>query len=140
MRRPRVLFVCIGNACRSQMAEAFARTYGASVVEPASAGLSPAGWISPITALLMLEKNITLESQFSKGLDQVGTDFDLIVNMSAESFPVSGSVPVREWVVEDPIGLPFAEHRAIRDQIELLVRGLLAELQSAAKASSAAKD
>lgn len=128
MRRYRVLFVCIGNACRSQMAEAFARAYGSDIVIAESAGLWPAARIPLVTVDLMVEKNIGLEGCSSKGLDRTGTDFHLIVNMSGEPFPELVSAPVREWNVEDPICLPAERQREIRDQIEALVRDLLAEL------------
>ena len=129
MRPRRVLFVCIGNACRSQMAEAFARACGADVVSAESAGLWPASRIPPITVELMLEKNIRLDGRFPKGLDRTGTGFDLIVNISGEPLPVPASARVREWDVEDPICLPTERQREIRDQIEALVRDLVAELR-----------
>ena len=129
MRPHRVLFVCIGNACRSQMAEAFASARGGDVVRAGSAGLWPASRIPRITVELMLEKNISLDSRFPKGLDETGTGFDLIVNMSGEPLPAPVSAPVREWDVEDPIFLPTERQREIRDQIEALVRDLIAELR-----------
>jgi arsenate reductase (thioredoxin) len=129
MRPHRVLFVCIGNACRSQMAEAFARALGSDVISAESAGLWPAGRIPSITVELMLEKNIRLDGSFPKGLGETGTGFDLIVNISGEPLPVPVSAPVREWDVEDPIFLPTERQREIRDQIEALVRDLIAELR-----------
>jgi arsenate reductase len=130
MRAYRVLFVCLGSACRSQMAEAFARAYGDGVVIPHSAGLAPAGMIPPLTARLMLEKNISLDGHWSKGFDQTGLDFDLLVNMSGLPLPreVSAQTLEMEWVVEDPIGLPEIRQREIRDQIEILVRELIRKL------------
>jgi len=124
----RVLFVCIGNACRSQMAEAFARAHGGDIVVAQSAGLWPASRIPLVTLELMLEKNISLDGCSPKGLDRTGTGFDLILNMSGEPLPGPVSVPVREWNVEDPVCLPTQRQREIRDQIEGLVRDLLAEL------------
>ena len=61
-----MLFVCIGNACRSQMAEGFARAYGGDVMEAASAGLSPAVAVPPDTIRAMDEKNIDIRGQFPK--------------------------------------------------------------------------
>ncbi len=131
MRRRRVLFVCIGNSCRSQMAEAFARSYGSDVLLAQSAGLSPCGTIFPPTEQVMLEKNISLEGCVSKGIDPVElASFDLIVNLSGWPFPYAVSVPVREWAVEDPFGSSLERHRRIRDQIEGLVEGLILELRS----------
>jgi arsenate reductase (thioredoxin) len=132
MRRYRVLFVCIGNACRSQMAEAFARAYGSDILVARSAGLFPAGAISSVTRALMLEKNIGLDGCVPKSLDETGTDFYLIVNMSGEPFPVPCSTLVREWDVEDPVGFPEDLHRKVRDRIETLVRDLIGEFRQIA--------
>jgi arsenate reductase len=126
----RVLFVCVGNACRSQMAEAFARAYGSDVIAAHSAGLRPAGMIPPLTAALMREKNIGLDGQSSKGLSRTGTDFDLVVNMAGWPLPGKVNAPVREWHVEDPILLDESQHRQVRDQIEKLVEDLILELRS----------
>lgn len=131
MRRYRVLFVCIGNACRSQMAEAFARRYGSDVLDPQSAGLAPAGFLSPDTRQVMFEKDIDIEGCESKGFDTTGNAFDLIVNMSGYPLPPLLPSPVREWKVEDPIGLSLDRHREIRDRIEGLVVGLILEFRRA---------
>jgi arsenate reductase len=133
MRPYRVLFVCVGNACRSQMAEAFARTYGDGVLIPASAGLYPAGIVSPVTVRLMREKNISLDSHWSKGLKETGTQFDLIINMSQQPLPEDITAPVRQWAVEDPIDVPDERHREVRDRIERLVRNLIRELRAGAE-------
>ncbi len=129
MRHYRVLFVCIGNSCRSQMAEAFARAYGRDVMVVRSAGWEPSGMVSPLTRELMLEKNIKIEGSITKGFDTTGTDYDLIVNMSGRPLPANIAAPVREWKVEDPIGLSTERHREIRDQVEGLVQGLVIELR-----------
>lgn len=95
MRLYRVLFVCIGNACRSQMAEGFANAHGRGVLLAKSAGLDPWDMVSPMSAKLMREKGIVLDGS-PKGLDDTGMNFDLILNMSG--MPLSGppSVPVRQ--------------------------------------------
>jgi arsenate reductase len=131
MRRHRVLFVCIGNSCRSQMAEGFARAYGADVLEPESAGLHPCGVIFQPTLEVMLEKNISLEAAESKGFEPDDlAQFDLIVNLSGWEFPYPTATPVCSWLVEDPISLSLERHREIRDQIEARVRELIAELRA----------
>jgi arsenate reductase len=129
MRR-RVLFVCIGNSCRSQMAEAFASRYGSDVIEPESAGLAPCEMVAPITRELMLEKNIDLDGCQPKGLAQTGGKFDLIINMSGRPLP-NPDAPVREWKVEDPIWVSRERHREIRDEIEMRVQRLILELRRA---------
>jgi arsenate reductase (thioredoxin) len=125
----RVLFVCIGNSCRSQMAEAFARAYGPDVIEPTSAGLQPCHIVSPATLEYMLEKNIDLNHYRPKGLIDTGAGFDLIVNMSGFPLPAGIPAPIRVWKVDDPIAFPPERHRQVRDQIERLVQSLIIELR-----------
>src|SRR5579875_327057 len=128
----RVLFLCIGNSCRSPMAEAFARAYGSDVMEPLSAGLAPAYIIQPLTKQVMEAKNISLEGLYAKDLGAIDlTTVDLIVNMSNRPLPPGIPVEVREWRVEDPIGQDEETFIAVRDQIERLVMGLILDLRRA---------
>ncbi len=132
MSRPskRVLFVCIGNSCRSQMAEAFARAYGSDVLIPASAGVSPATGIAPDTIRAMAEKNIDIRDHFPKGLRHLGrAQFELVINMSGFDVPDSLGEEVRAWDVPDPVFMDYEEHREVRDAIERLVMTLIAELR-----------
>ena len=130
MKRPkRVLFVCIGNSCRSQMAEAFARALGSEVLAPASAGVYPAGSIAPDTRRAMSERNLTLDGQFPKSIEQVDrTKFDLIVDMSGGGLEHEKGERIRVWEVPDPIILDYPAHCKVRDQIEGLVKDLIVEL------------
>jgi len=126
----RVLFVCIGNACRSQMAEAFARAYGSDVLVPSSAGLFPAKAVPPDTLRAMEEKNLDLSGHVPKSLvDLNGAKLDLILNMSGFPLPPLGGAAVREWQVPDPIVMDYENHCAVRDQIERLVMNLILELR-----------
>ena len=126
----RVLFVCVGNACRSQMAEAFARVYGPDVIIPASAGLSPAGSVAPDTVRAMDEKNLNVRDHFPKSIGQLGrAEFDLVVNMSGEELPRRLKAPVKEWDVPDPVSLSFDDHCRVRDRVEDLVMRLILELR-----------
>ncbi len=125
-----VLFLCIGNSCRSPMAEGFARAYGADVLEPVSAGLAPASIIQPLTKQVMEAKNISLEEQFAKDLGQIDLQqIDLIVNMSGRPLPSGLPVEVREWRIQDPMGRDEATYIAVRDQIEHLIMGLILDLR-----------
>ncbi len=129
----RVLFICIGNSCRSQMAEGFARTYGADVLIAASAGLAPAYLVAPDTVRAMDEKNIDLRDHFPKSLKQLGrAQFDLYVNMSGYDLPPEVDIPVRRWDVADPVSEDYETHCKIRDEIETRVMGLILELRRAA--------
>ncbi len=128
--KKRVLFVCVGNSCRSQMAEAFARAYGDDVLIAASAGLTPAYSVAPDTMRAMLDKNIDLRDHFPKGLQQMGrSEFDLVVNMSGTALPPTVGARIRDWDVEDPIGLNYQGHCEVRDIIEHLVMLLVLELR-----------
>jgi arsenate reductase len=130
--RKRVLFLCIGNACRSQMAEGFARVYGADILIAASAGLAPALRVAPDTLEAMAEKNIDLRDHFPKGLRHLGrSEFDLVVNLSGMAVPedLAARTKVLEWDVEDPVLMKYEAHCEIRDEIERKVMGLIIELR-----------
>ena len=108
--KTRVLFICIGNSCRSQMAEGFARRYGSDVMIAASAGLAPAYMVARDTIRAMDEKNIDIRDQFPKSLKQLGrANFDLFVNMSGYDLPPEIETPVREWDVPDPVARGFRD-------------------------------
>jgi arsenate reductase (thioredoxin) len=133
--RPKsVLFLCIGNSCRSQMAEGFARKYGADVMTASSAGLAPASIVQPLTKKVMEAKNINIDDQYPKelGLFDPST-FDLIVNMSGVKYPLRTAVEVRHWSIEDPIGQSEEVYTKVRDQIEYRVMHLILELRRAAE-------
>lgn len=126
-----VLFVCIGNSCRSQMAEAFARAYGSDILNVRSAGLAPASIVQALTRQVLTEKNIPSEGQFPKGLESVAAEsFDVVVNISGERLP---SRPVAhrsiEWRVRDPIGQSESIYRSVAAEIEALVMRLILELR-----------
>jgi arsenate reductase (thioredoxin) len=126
-----ILFVCIGNSCRSQMAEAFARAYGSDILTVRSAGLAPASIVQPLTRQVLTEKNIPSDGQFPKGLESVAADsFDVVVNISGEPLP-SRPVAQRslEWRVRDPIGQSESLYRSVAAEIEALVMRLILELR-----------
>ena len=128
-RRLRVLFVCLGNASRSQMAEAFANAYGPDVIDARSAGLTPARSISSVTRLVMEEKAIhSLRTAVPQSIGAVDlARIDLVVNMSGHALP-SFETPVLRVAVRDPNGKDETVHRQVRDRIETyaidLVMGL----------------
>ena len=129
--KKRVLFVCIGNSCRSQMAEGFARSYGDDILIAASAGLSPAAIVQPLTSQVMAQRNIRLDGQFPKGMELLAREqFDVIVNMSGQKLPLAAGANVRDWSVRDPIGQSEAIYKAVAEQIEGLVMRLILELRS----------
>ena len=122
--------MCVGNACRSPMAEGFARTYGKDVIRPYSAGVAPASCLPPLTSAVMLEKGIDLDSHYPKAIDEVGVPrFDIVVNMSGFDLPWVDRAALREWQIEDPIGQPDKVYRRVRDEIETKVMALILELR-----------
>ena len=133
-----VLFVCLGNACRSQMAEGFARTYGGDVLRAASGGMMPASEIPSLTHEVMLEKNIALAQQYPKAYDEFQEKFDIIVNMSGIELPDDAAAVVEAWNVKDPICDSADVYRAVRDDIENRVMRLVLKLRLDANPRTAA--
>ena len=137
--RKKVLFLCIGNACRSQMAEAIARHKASDVIEPSSAGLVPFGEIPSTTITVLEENGISAEGQTSKPLrSEDMSAADLIVNMtgrSGASIFKEGLPQVEDWDVGDPYGFNLAVYRGIRDQIEARVEDLARRLRESGEPS-----
>jgi protein-tyrosine-phosphatase len=112
------------------MAEGFARNYGKDVLAPSSAGVYPANRIAPDTLRAMAEKNLTLDGQFPKSIEQVDrSKYDLIVDISGGALEPEYGPPVRVWDVPDPIVMDYRDHCHVRDQIEYLVLNLVHELR-----------
>jgi arsenate reductase (thioredoxin) len=129
--KKRVLFVCLGNSCRSQMAEAFARAYGSDVFDVHSAGLTPAPMIAPLTKQVLNEKNLRLDGQFPKSVETISREpFDIVVNMSGIKVAIPGARMI-DWQVRDPIGLEEEVYRAVASEIEALVMRLILEVRLA---------
>lgn len=125
----RVLFVCIENSNRSQMAEAFARIHGGNQVEAASAGSKPSGQINPKAMRFMAELGYDLSGHESKSLDQIGGEFDAVITMGCgDSCPWLPARRREDWALPDPKHMDDAGYRAIRDEISARVRSLLATL------------
>jgi arsenate reductase len=126
----RILFVCVENSNRSQMAEAFARTHGGHDVIAMSAGSRPSGTINPRAIQFMAERQINLSTQHSKSLDDVGNDpFDAVVTMGCgDACPWIAATRRLDWALPDPKHLPDEEFRRVRDEIEQRVKSLLREL------------
>lgn len=128
MKRRRVLFVCVGNAFRSQMAEGFLRAYGGGEFEAFSAGVAPAGRLPRETVAMMAEKGIDVSEHFPKSLNELPwTGFDVVVNMSG--VPLPGVPHVQDWKVEDPLGGNETKFRRVREEIEHRVQALLIALR-----------
>jgi arsenate reductase len=129
MARKRVLFVCVENSNRSQMAEAFARMHGGEAVEAMSAGSRPSGRINPKAVRFMGELGVDLSAHTSKSLDDIDGEFDAVVTMGCgDSCPWVPAKRREDWSLPDPRDLDDDGYRAVRDQIGARVRDLLASL------------
>ncbi|TZF86823.1 arsenate reductase ArsC [Cognatilysobacter lacus] len=125
----RVLFVCVENANRSQMAEAFARMHGGARVEALSAGSRPSGVINPKAIRFMAERGYDLSTHGSKSLDQAGGEFDAVVTMGCgDACPWVPAKQRVDWALPDPRDMDDDGYRAVRDDIEARVIALLGTL------------
>ena len=126
-----VLFVCVGNSCRSQMAEALANRLGQGRVRAWSAGSRPAGVISAVARNVMGEEGLSMDGQWSKGLEEVPVaDMDVVVTMGCEvecPAPRGFTGRLVEWDIPDPFD-DLQRGREVRGLIERQVMALLAEL------------
>jgi protein-tyrosine-phosphatase len=125
---PSVLFVCVANSFRSQIAEAAARAIGGGRWDVWSAGSSPSGHVHPLAVQLMGEVGLDLSAHRSKGLDAVPPRrWDYVVTMGCgDDCPTVNAAHRVDWQIPDPAGLPLDEARRVRDQIMERVRALMA--------------
>jgi protein-tyrosine-phosphatase len=126
--RKRVLFVCVENSNRSQMAEAFARMHGD--VEAHSAGSRPSGRVNPRAVEFMKEVGYDLTAHVSKSLAAFeGQEVDVAVTMGCgDECPLVRARRREEWQIPDPKEMPAEQYREVRDLIERKVKELLASL------------
>ncbi len=126
----RILFVCVQNRARSQMAEGFAKYYGKGKVEAFSAGSKPADEISMLAVEVMREVGIDISGQKPKGFDALpNEDFDYVVTMGCQDIcPIVPAMKHIAWEIDDPDGKGIDFFRAVRDQIERNVKILLNEI------------
>ena len=129
MIRKRVLFVCVENSNRSQMAEAFARVHGGPGVAALSAGSQPSGRINPKAIRFMAELGVDLSSHQSKSLEDIDGEFDAVVTMGCgDSCPWVAARRREDWALADPKNLDDDGYRMVRDEISARVKTLLASL------------
>jgi protein-tyrosine-phosphatase len=127
--RKRVLFVCVENSNRSQMAEAFAHLHGGDAVEALSAGSRPSGQVNPKAVRFMRELGYDLTTHASKALASIDGEFDAVITMGCGDDCPWVPARIREdWALQDPKHLEDDGYRAVRDEIGARVRALLARL------------
>ena len=126
----RLLFVCVENSNRSQMAEAFARVHGGETVEAFSAGSRPSGTINPKAVTTMRDLGYDLSSHTSKSLNEVpDIEYDFVATMGCgDECPFIRAKQREDWAIPDPKNMDAAGFREIRDQIETKVKTAIASL------------
>ncbi len=130
MTRPTVLFVCVHNAGRSQMAAVLLEEHGAGRVDVRSAGSEPAASLNPAVVAAMREVGIDLTERRPKLLDVADVEAsDVVVTMGCgDACPVFPGKRYLDWPLDDPAGQDLDTVRRIRDEIDVLVRDLLATI------------
>jgi arsenate reductase (thioredoxin) len=128
--KPSVLFVCVHNAGRSQMAAGWLRHLAGDAVEVRSAGSAPAGTVNPAAVEAMREAGIDITDQKPKILEyEVARDSDVIITMGCgDACPVFPGKRYEDWKLDDPAGQGVEAVRPIRDEIRARVEALLADL------------
>jgi len=135
---PEVLFVCVHNAGRSQMAAALLDHYAAGKVHVRSAGSAPGEHVNPAVVEAMAEVGLDLSKEFPKPLtDDVVQAADVVITMGCgDACPVYLGKRYLDWELDDPAGKPVEDVRPIRDEIDRRVQGLLAELMDPAPSTA----
>jgi len=126
----KIVFVCVENARRSQMAEGFANALGQAKLEVYSAGSSPSSQIDSSVIEVMKEKGIDLSGKRPKGLNDLPPiEMDYLITMGCEeTCPAVLAKQVIEWQIPDPKGKPIEVFRQVRDLIEQKVKTILEEI------------
>jgi protein-tyrosine-phosphatase len=126
----KILFVCVENARRSQMAEGFAEAFGQGKIEVYSAGSLPSSAIDPLVIEVMKEKGIDLSGKRPKGLNDLPPiEMDYLVTMGCEeTCPAIPAKKIIEWEIPDPKEKSTDFFREVRDIIEGKVKSLLEEI------------
>ena len=126
----RVLFVCVENSNRSQMAEAFARIHVAEKVQADSAGSKPSGVVNPKAVSAMAELGYDLSRHRSKSLDEIDAGpYEFVVTMGCgDACPWIPAKNREDWELPDPKNMSPDDFRTVRDEIEKRVIGLLARV------------
>jgi len=129
--KKRVLFVCLENSCRSQMAEAFAHLYAQDLIQATSAGSRPSGQINPQAAIVMTELGYDLMSHSSKSLLEIPpAKYDYVIMMGCgDKCPFIPAEHHEDWDLPDPKMLPLDEFRQVRDRIGERVKELAARIE-----------
>lgn len=131
MSKKNILFVCVENSNRSQMAQAFAQMHGGNDFDAYSAGSRPSGKINPKAIAAMKELNFDLSKHQSKSLDEIpAIEYEYAVTMGCgDECPFVNARHRQDWNIPDPREMNEVEFRKVRDLIEEKVVGLLKKMQ-----------
>jgi protein-tyrosine-phosphatase len=136
--QPEVLFVCVHNAGRSQMAASLVKLRSQGRIHVRTAGSAPAEEINPLAVEAMAELGVDMSEEFPKPLtDEVVEAADVVITMGCgDACPIYPGKKYEDWVLDDPSGLDIGSVRRIRDEIDMKVQGLIDELAPPRHASS----
>jgi arsenate reductase len=128
--KKKVLFVCVENSCRSQIAEAFAHIHGGDEIEAYSSGSRPSGVVNPKAIETMREIGYDLSTHSSKSLDEIpDVTYDFVATMGCgDECPFIRATVREDWQIPDPKHMPPEEFRQVRAEIERRVKGMLETL------------
>jgi arsenate reductase len=128
--KKRLLFVCVENSCRSQMAEAFARIHGGDAIVAYSAGSRPSGIVNSRAIEAMREIGYDLSTHASRSLDDLpDVEWDIVATMGCgDQCPFVRAKRREDWQIPDPKDMPPDEFRKVRDQIEVNVKKIIKEM------------
>ncbi|MBF4992749.1 arsenate reductase ArsC [Arthrobacter gandavensis] len=128
--KPSVLFVCVHNAGRSQMAAAYLRALGQGRIEVRSAGSAPADTVNPAAVEAMAEEGIDMSAELPKVLTtEAVQESDVVITMGCgDACPIFPGKRYEDWKLDDPAGQGVAAVRPIRDEIKARIQGLIADL------------
>ena len=131
MEKIKVGFICVGNSCRSQMAEGFASDYGGDILEVYSAGTDPAPEVKPNAVEAMAEKGIDISDQYPKLLKEIPGELDILITMGCNvECPYIPCKFREDWGLDDPAGHPIEVFRETRDIIEDKVKDLIEKVKT----------
>ena len=127
----KVLFVCVENSCRSQMAEAFAKMHGKGIIDVYSSGSKPSGIVNPKAIKAMAEVGYDLNTHISLGLDKIPQEkYEYAITMGCgDECPMIDANYREDWALPDPKHMDAIEFNKVRDIIEAEVKDLIAKIK-----------
>ncbi|ACL70216.1 arsenate reductase ArsC [Halothermothrix orenii] len=129
--KTKVAFVCVGNSCRSQMAEGFAKHLASDLLEVYSAGTRPAPRVNPNAVEVMSEVGIDISNQHPKLLEDIPSELDVLITMGCNvQCPFIPCKFREDWGLDDPDGNPIEEFRKTRDIIKEKVEKLIEKVKN----------